>query len=231
MRKRFVLWDFDGTLAHRPGQWSGALLETVARLEPGVVCELSQLRPHMQAGFPWHQPELAHEHLGDAEEWWAEIFPIMEKALSSIGLAPSRAAQVSREARHVYLDPSRWQVFDDAIPALQCLTAAGWSHAILSNHVPELSSLVRALGLGERFVGIYSSASLGFEKPHKMAFHRTLRELGDPEHVWMVGDSYNADIIGAEAVGIPGILVRSNDERARYCCATLDLVVPLITAE
>jgi len=30
-----VLWDFDGTLAERPGMWRGCLVETLDADEPG----------------------------------------------------------------------------------------------------------------------------------------------------------------------------------------------------
>lgn len=30
-----LLWDFDGTLAERPGMWSGALLEVLDAEQPG----------------------------------------------------------------------------------------------------------------------------------------------------------------------------------------------------
>jgi hypothetical protein len=33
--RRVVPWDFDGTLAHRPGMWSGCLLETLDEHQPG----------------------------------------------------------------------------------------------------------------------------------------------------------------------------------------------------
>ncbi len=31
-----------------------------------------------------------------------------------------------------------WELFDDTLPALDQLSADGWSHVVLSNHVPEL---------------------------------------------------------------------------------------------
>ncbi len=39
--------------------------------------------------------------------------------------------------------------------------------------------------------------------------------------VWMVGDNVSADIAGAEAVGLPAVLVRGMDPRAVRCCRTL----------
>lgn len=40
-------------------------------------------------------------------------------------------------------------------------------------------------------------------------FQLALAEAGDPHHVWMVGDNAVADVAGAQAVGIPAILVRA----------------------
>ena len=57
---KFIIWDFDGTLAHRPTGWTGALLETLSELHPMHQIIADQLRPHLQAGFPWHVPEIVH---------------------------------------------------------------------------------------------------------------------------------------------------------------------------
>jgi len=219
--KKYILWDFDGTVAVRDGMWSGALLETIAKFEPSFVCELSIIRPHMQAGFPWHTPETGHEHLAAADDWWEDLFPIFQRAFHAAGLSHSRAIGLSREVRSIYLDPKRWSVFADVIPTLVALRTAGWSHAILSNHVPELPSLAEALGLRQHFEAVFSSAAIGYEKPHEFAFRRTLDELGNPPTVWMVGDSYNADIVGARRVGLPAILVRSKHDDAQYQSASL----------
>lgn len=230
MTQRFILWDFDGTLARCPGQWSGALLETVTRFEPSFPCGLSQLRPHMQAGFPWHNPERGHEHLVTSEDWWAEVLPIMERAFMGVGIPQPRAAELAREAKSIYLSTSRWTVFDDVVPTLSTFREAGWNHAILSNHVPELDSLVSSLGLRPHFDGVFSSAALGYEKPNALAFRRALEALGNPQHVWMVGDSYDADVIGAERLGIPAVLVRSRNDSARYHCESLTQLPQIVGA-
>jgi hypothetical protein len=46
-------------------------------------------------------------------------------------------------------------------------------------------------------------------KPHPDAFRMALRAAGAPRAVWMVGDNPIADVRGAEAMGIPAILVRT----------------------
>jgi putative hydrolase of the HAD superfamily len=63
---------------------------------------------------------------------------------------------------------------------------------------------------------ISCSAETGFEKPHPQAFASVLDRL-EPAEAWMIGDNVVADVLGAEALGIPAVLVRRPDPRAaRY---------------
>jgi len=227
---RYILWDFDGTLAARGGMWSGALRAVLSQFEPSVECELATFRPHLQTGFPWHSPEQGHEHLASADEWWDELLPIFQRAFQATGLSNARALALAREVRAVYLDPECWTVFDDVVPALVTLRNAGWGHAILSNHVPELTHLTEALGLRQYFEEVFSSAAIGYEKPHELAFRRTLDQLGNPRAVWMVGDNYNADIVGAGGVGLPAVLVRTTHVEAKYQVQSLSQLAHVIAA-
>ena len=64
---KYLIWDFDGTLAYREGQWPAwtqALMEVLDREIPGHGAALEPLRPFLRAGFPWHSPEIHHPHLG-----------------------------------------------------------------------------------------------------------------------------------------------------------------------
>jgi putative hydrolase of the HAD superfamily len=99
-------------------------------------------------------------------------------------------------------------------PVLERLRAQGWSHVVLSNHVPELPAIAAGIGLTPLVDRIVTSAATGFEKPHPEAFARAFEGTGRPADVWMVGDNEVADVAGAEAVGIPAILVRGHERRA-----------------
>lgn len=79
----------------------------------------------------------------------------------------------------------------------------------MSNHVPELRDLVEGLELSELVTDVLSSAVTGYEKPHPLAFELGRAATGYPDELWMVGDNPEADVRGAEAVGIPSILVRT----------------------
>ena len=78
------------------------------------------------------------------------------------------------------LDGSSWSVFEDVVPALSKLRLDGWSHAILSNHLPELEDLVIDLGMGDLVDVVVTSARIGYEKPHPMAYRPGLDAIGEP---------------------------------------------------
>lgn len=217
--ERLLIWDFDGTLAHRRGEtgWSILLAEALDAEEPGHGHSADTFRPHLRDGFPWHRPEVAHPELCEAGAWWASVRPVLARAYEAAGYPTARAAELAETAQRLYVDPSvGWALFGDTTSALEQLSRDGWTHTILSNHVPELREIVAGLGLEELVADISCSAETGYEKPHPRAFASVLDRF-QPAEVWMVGDNVVADVLGAEAAGIPAILVRRPDPRAeRY---------------
>ena len=212
---RVILWDFDGTLAWREGVWSGALLQALDELEPGHGFCRDDIHPRIVSGFPWHSPEVPHPQLNRADRWWADLCELFASIFRDLGFDADRAATLARSTRWIYTDATSFRVFDDTVPALEKLREGGWRHLILSNHVPELPTIVHDLGLDPLFEDVLSSALIGYEKPHPEAFRIALRAAGEPDEVWMVGDNPVADVQGAEAVGIPAILVRREGKAKR----------------
>jgi putative hydrolase of the HAD superfamily len=229
---KLLIWDFDGTLAYRRGgMWAAALVEVIREADPGLPVTEAQLRPYLQSGFPWHSPHQPHPELASSDVWWRSLEPLFEWALQGVGLTPGRARQMALRVRDVYADPERWRLFDDVVPALESLSARGWAHALLSNHVPELRAIVRHLGLMPYLAGVFNSAETGYEKPHPAAYRSVLAAFGHPLKVWMIGDSYRVDIAGAGAVGVRGILVRKPDARTEWFCPGLAPVVRIVGGE
>jgi putative hydrolase of the HAD superfamily len=212
-RRNYLIWDFDGTLAYRPGQWSGAMIEVLRRFA-GLDVDIETLRPFMQKGFPWHNHNQVNPPMCSADNWWAAVQPVFEEAFVGCGLPWHQARALAGKVRSIYADVAQWRLYDDTADVLRELLAEDWTHVILSNHVPELPSLVHGLGLSPLIHRIVNSAGTGFEKPHPGAFQAALRLLDRPGEVWMIGDSIHADILGAESAGLRAILVRSEDRRA-----------------
>jgi putative hydrolase of the HAD superfamily len=225
---RAILWDFDGTLAYRAGMWRGCLIETLDEYEPGHAVSGDDLAPFLRDGFPWHAPEVAHPELGTSGAWWERVEALLASAYEQVGLASVRAHELARLAHERYIDGRNgWMLFDDSRPVLTHLRERGWRHVVLSNHVPELEEIIVCLGLHDLFEAVVTSAVTGFEKPHPEAFAAGRRATGDAATVWMVGDNVEADVAGAEAVGIPAILVRSEHDSCRRAANLSDLI-PLI---
>ena len=221
--RRYLIWDFDGTLAHRPGQWSGTMVQVMRRFA-GVEVDIEIVRPYMRRGFPWHSPDRANAPMRSAEEWWNALHPVFEEAFAGCGLAPAQATALACQVRSVYTDLSEWRIYDDTLDTLTELRDEGWTHAILSNHVPELPRIIESLGLGSLIHRTVNSAETGFEKPHPRAFQAALAALEDPGELWMIGDNVVADVLGAESAGLRAILVRKPDARApRYAASLRDV--------
>lgn len=158
-----VLLDFDGTLAHRPGMWSQCVLDVLDELMPDNEMTIEDIRPHLRNGFPWHQSEDPHPQLNERDEWWHHVGTLFVQAFRALGVDEGRLSEGVAAVRTRYCDPGRFQLFPDTIPALRALRARGWSTVILSNHVPELPSIVEGLGLGQFVDDTLSSACTGFE--------------------------------------------------------------------
>jgi putative hydrolase of the HAD superfamily len=216
MSDRIVMWDFDGTLAWREGLWSGCVMEVLDEHEPGHGATLDSLRSKLSGGFPWHRHETPHPELADADAWWQALTPLIAGAIAGCGVGEARARELSPAVRERFVDGTRvWRLFEDSTTALVTTAEAGWRNVILSNHVPELPSLAHQLGLSGLVEEIFSSAETGYEKPHPEAFRAALHACGEPRERWMVGDNPRADVAGAEALGVPAILIRTDGEATR----------------
>ena len=227
---KVILWDFDGTLAYRDGMWGAALLEVLQSASPETRASREAMRPFLQAGFPWHAPSIPHTDIRSSDEWWARLAPVFERTFIGVGIDEALAREMARQVRTRFCDKTAWHLYEDVLPALARLAEQGWSHHILSNHVPELGDLVRALGLAESVKAVHCSAVSGYEKPHPEAFRRSVAGLPSDATVWMIGDNVDVDVLGAEACGIRAILVRKPDSRAARYSEGLSGVGELLNA-
>lgn len=203
-----VIWDFDGTLAERPGLWAGCLHEIILQDNPADPIRREDISALMRNGFPWHTPELAHPELCDPDAWWNAMIALLSGILERLGYPSSAAHKLASRVRGHYTDGrTTWRVFPGANESLQRLKDAGFRQVILSNHAPELENLVDQLGLSRYFDGVITSARTGFEKPHEAAYAAAKSALPAETTLWMVGDNAEADALGPERHGIRGILL------------------------
>jgi putative hydrolase of the HAD superfamily len=203
-------------------------LEVLDRETPGHGVDPELIRPFLQRAFPWHSPEAHHPRLASAEAWWEALEPRFADAFRAADACKSEAREMAKTVRRVYLDPERWRLYEDAVPALEGLSFSGWKHALLTNHVPELPEIAGRLDLDRHVERIFNSDQTGYEKPHPEAFRGVLDVLGGAEEVWMVGDNADTDVAGAKAAGIPAILVRRRREDVEPYCENLGGIAAIV---
>lgn len=96
--------------------------------------------------------------------------------------------------------------FDGITEALDALAAAGWRLAVCTNKpVEPARSLLRDLGLADRFAAIGGGDSYPTRKPDPAHLLATLRDAGgEPGSAVMIGDHHN-DMAAAAGAGVPAI--------------------------
>jgi putative hydrolase of the HAD superfamily len=112
-------------------------------------------------------------------------------------------------------NPAHFHLFPDAIPTFEMLRASGYRLGIISNWSWNLPDLCDGLGIAPWFEHIVTSARVGASKPHHAIYEYALSWFGvRPEEAVQIGDNLFADVQGARAHGMHGILVDRRDRPA-----------------
>ncbi len=107
----------------------------------------------------------------------------------------------------------RWpqvEAVTHAREALEQLRANGWVSALATNaadsDVTDIRAALARVGLDQLIDRVYCSRAVGHTKPSCEFFAFIAKDLGlSIAELVMVGDSYDNDILGANAVGIRGL--------------------------
>jgi HAD superfamily hydrolase (TIGR01662 family) len=120
--------------------------------------------------------------------------PILRRALGSMYAVAER----------------NWYVEEDAISTLVSLREDGYRLGLISNTSDDnnVHALVDQCGFRQFFDLILTSAGCGYRKPHPRIFQIALKQFGiQPGQAVMVGDTLEADIAGANNVGIYSVWI------------------------
>lgn len=100
-----------------------------------------------------------------------------------------------------------WVPYDDTVPVLRALRAAGIRTALVSNVGLDVRAVLDRGGVSELLDAVVLSYQVGVVKPHPGIFAAALDGLGvAPERALMVGDSWQDDG-GAAQLGIRTLLL------------------------
>jgi HAD superfamily hydrolase (TIGR01549 family) len=100
---------------------------------------------------------------------------------------------------------TNWILEEDALPTLQKLESDGYRMGLISNagDDQDVQQLARRFGIDRYFDFILTSAACSYRKPHRRIFELALSNWYFlPSEAVMVGDNLDADVRGAQSVGL-----------------------------
>jgi HAD superfamily hydrolase (TIGR01549 family) len=215
MDLRAALFDVDFTLC-RPGPELSA--ERYARIAArhGLTLETSRYEEAREAAVLnlKRHPELLHD-----ESIWHRF---TEEIFTGMGGLEEIASECATEIEEGWAVSENFELFEDALPALEELRAAGLKIGLVSNGIRDLTEFVAHHRLDVD--AIVDSRSHGRVKPHPTIFQAALELLGvAPVEAVMVGDSLEEDVEGARALGMRAILIDREDRHPEFEARLTDL--------
>lgn len=163
----------------------------------------------------------------DRQWWWnydKEVF-------ARLDIPSEKHEDIFDEIYHFFSDPASWELYPDTVESLEKLKAKRFSLAIVSNWNSSLKQIVTGLDIDHYFEFMVASAEAGSKKPSPKIFHLALERAGiEPSRAVHVGDTYQADVLGARRAGIRGIMLdrRSAEPRDHEVITSLSELYPLL---
>ncbi len=137
------------------------------------------------------------------------------------------------EEIRVSFDRAVWRPFPETVPVLKALKAEGFRLGVISNASHRLPEIIEEAGLAVFMDTITYSFDIGADKPHPRIFRRALADAGATSARSLhVGDSFEADYVGARAAGLHAVLLQREGDPPAPCphirslTELLDLVRP-----
>ncbi len=191
----------DDTLLDTSGGVQESWQRTCAAFAPELGCESETLHEAIRTQLKaFWKDEAAVEHwrtrLHEAREYNIAL------ALGASGLDRSRAKPVAE--RYWSEQSSRFKLFEDSLPTLDCLRAAGFRMGLISNGPRDMQrDKIRRFDLATHFDVIVIEGEFGHGKPHPNVFRHAMQSVGCmPEESWHIGDNLYADVGGAQGAGV-----------------------------
>jgi HAD superfamily hydrolase (TIGR01662 family) len=208
---RAVLVDLGDTLVHLNRPWDEVFLDNLESLyafmkESGLSLDFQEFARIFTREF---ERASAISQLYKVE---VPMKDIVSRVLRKIRFRDVSGTLVQGAIEEFYRpEVDAWQLFPDAVETLTALREMGLKMGLVSNSKSDwaVRAILEKHDLSKLFEVIVTSAKLRMRKPRLDIFTRALVALdAKPCETVLVGDSLQADIIGARSAGIRSIHVR-----------------------
>lgn len=230
---RLVTFDLYDTLIElAPPRWERL---RVALAAEGIAAEPLVLRDADRAAEDFYTIENGGVPIRDrpADARLAFRVEHMRRWLAAAGLDDDPAFAARVRARYVSEfeeapDHHHYRLYDDVMPALRRLRAAGVKTALISNADRDVTVIALHFAFADLMDIIVTSALVGYEKPDPRTFRAAIDPLGiDPADAVHVGDQPKSDVVGALGIGMQAALLDRYDRHADHVGPRVDGLLAL----
>jgi len=207
---KVILFDLGNTLIYFDSSWSVVLAHANQILVERLIGMGYNLEPKQFSKEFYHRIQ-AYYHQRNTEFIEYTTEKVLSRLLKEVGYPdiPSDKLRPALDAMYA-ISQAHWKPEEDAIPTLKNLIGSGYRLGLISNagDATDVHTLVDNANLRPFFEKIIISATVGIRKPHSQIFKITLHFFdASPQEAVMVGDTLDADILGANNMGIPSIWI------------------------
>lgn len=211
-----VIFDLGETLIHFEGDWDLVFRRARAALIDALESRGVELdRPAFSEAFR-DKVERAHAR---RERDYVErpSADLVEETLVEFGRENVDPGVIEAAVEQMYrVSQRRWEPIEGARKTVAALAGEGYRVGLISNasDLADVHHLIDKVGVREHLDPIVVSAAVGLRKPAPEIFQPVLEAWDLPaEAVVMIGDTLNADILGAQRIGMHNIWVRTAEDR------------------
>lgn len=134
---------------------------------------------------------------------------VLRELLKELGHAEVEESILRSALDALYaITQKNWQLENDTVETLDALRSEKYQLGIFSNagDDKDVQELIESFGIRSYFDFVLTSAACFYRKPHPRTFELSLAHWNaTPEEAAMIGDSLEADIVGAKQIGMTAI--------------------------
>ena len=202
---RAVLFDLGGTLMYERARWESVNAQADEALTNYLRAEGLELN---LSTFPREFRNRLRKYFTQREKDLLETTYsfVLHDVLKDKGYGNISESTIRNALDQLFaVTQTNWRLEADALPTLQKLEMDGYRMGLISNagDDQDVQQLARRFDIARYFDFILTSAACSYRKPHRRIFELALSNWYFlPSEAVMVGDNLDADVRGAQSVGL-----------------------------